>query len=51
MMLMHNNLMKRYEKELKANMENVEVITKLNVGFSRFEFNYEVSSSACFCFS
>ena len=28
---MHNNLMKRYEKELRANMENVEVITKLNV--------------------
>ena len=31
MMLMHNNLMRRYEKELKTNVEHVETITTLNV--------------------
>ncbi len=28
---MHNSLMKRYEKELKVNMQHVESITTLNV--------------------
>ena len=28
---MHNNLMKRYERELKTNMQHVETITTLNV--------------------
>ena len=31
MMLIHNNLMRRYEKELKVNVEHVESITTLNV--------------------
>ena len=30
---MHNNLMRRYEKELKINVEHVETITTLNVSY------------------
>ena len=29
---MHNSLMRRYERELKANMQHVDTITNLNVG-------------------
>ena len=31
MLVMHNNLLRRYEKELKANMTHVETITEFNV--------------------
>lgn len=31
LLTMHNGLMKRYERELKINMQHVETITNLNV--------------------
>jgi small-conductance mechanosensitive channel len=37
LLLMHNSLMKRYEKELKVNMQHVDAITTLNLKVNELE--------------
>ena len=37
LIIMHNSLMRRYEKELKRNVQHVETITSLNVSLTQFK--------------
>lgn len=47
MILMHNSLMKRYEKELKTNVEHVETITTLNVRMLKLDGTQFVEMKLC----